>query len=249
MCRVLDIKRQVYYKYRSRIESDYGDYLIIKKIFEAGGEIYGYRRLKRQILLECGWIINHKKLLRIMNKYNLRVRYQKIYKQNYRRNKQSELIGSNILDRNFKAERENEKWSTDITYLIYKGKKAYLSSILDLCSRKIIAYKISRKNDNKLVIDTLNEAINIAGNVKGIILHSDQGFQYTSIEYRAICEEKGIIISMSNKGTPVDNAPIESFHSCLKRETLYSYKISSIDEYIEVVKSWIMFYNTNRLRI
>ncbi len=130
------------------------------------------------------------------------------------------------------ASSTNEKWVTDITYLIYKGKRAYLSTILDLYNRKIVAYEISTRNDNDLVINTINKALlNKPSEVK-LILHSDQGFQYTSKEYKEICSSNGIVISMSKKGTPVDNSPIESFHSCLKRETLRSYNIESLNQYI-----------------
>ena len=150
---------------------------------------------------------------------------------------------------NFNVDRINQVWSTDITYIIYNGKRAYLSSIMDLYSRNIISYKISYRMDNKLVMDTLNEAICKQKDVYGVILHSDQGFQYTSNEYKAICESNGIRISMSPKGSPVDNSPIESFHSSLKRETLRSYNITSLKQYIQLVKEWILFYNTKRIRL
>ena len=86
--------------------------------------------------------------------------------------------------------------------LIYNNKRSHLSTILDLYDRKVVAYKISKFNNNQLVIDTLNEAISKRKDVKGLILHSDQCFQYTSFEYKVICESKGIQISMSRKGTP-----------------------------------------------
>lgn len=195
----MNISRQTYYKYRNKSAYDYTDYLLIKEVFEKGGELYGYRRLKKHILQEYGWIINHKKLLRIMKKYNIRVKYQKVFKRNYSKIKEEKYSVEDLIQRNFKAERENEKWCTDVTYLIHNGKKAYLSTILDLKDSKIVAYKISKRNDNKLVIDTLNEAIEKRKDVQGTILHSDHGFQYTSLEYRAICESKGILRSMSRK--------------------------------------------------
>ena len=139
-----------------------------------------------------------------------------------------ENVRPNLLKRNFKAEMSNKKWSTDITYLIHKGKRMDLSSIMDLNTRNIIAYKISKRMDNKLVMNTLNEAIRKQKDVHGLIIHSDQGFQYTSNEYKAICEANGIIISMSPKGSPVDSSPIESFHLNLKRETLKSYNTNRI---------------------
>lgn len=249
MCKILNITRQNYYKYRNIVDKDYYDYLEIKRVFEEGKELYGARRIKKALLNETGWIINIKKVRRIMKKYDLKVRYHKVFRKNINQKRIDENVRPNLLKRNFNAEYANQKWSTDITYIIHNGKRAYLSSIMDLYNRNIIAYKISYKMDNKLVMDTLNEAIQKQKDVHGVILHSDQGFQYTSNEYRAICEANGIIISMSHKGSPVDNSPIESFHSNLKRETLRSYNITSLKEYIVLVREWILFYNTNRIRL
>lgn len=195
----MDISRQTYYKYRNIKDKDYEDYLVIKEIFEKGKKLYGYRRLKEYILKETGWIINHKKLLRIMRKYGLRVKYQKVYKRNYNRITEARNSAENLICRNFKTTEINKKWCTDVTYLIYRGKRAYLSTIIDLKDRKIVSYKISKKNDNQLVIDTLNEAIKNRKDVNGTILHSDHGTPYTSSEYRAICESNGILRSMSRK--------------------------------------------------
>lgn len=151
-----------------------------------------------------------------------------------------------LLKRNFKQ----RGWVTDITFLhlVINGRKAYLSTIIDLETRDWISYKISYRNDNKLVVDTLNEAISKTKDLSGIVLHSDQSFQYLSTEYKVICESKGIIISHSRKGNPLDNAVIESFHSILKKETLYNNSITSLEEYIQLVHDWMIFYNTNRRR-
>jgi transposase InsO family protein len=112
----------------------------------------------------------------------------------------------------------------------------------------VVAYKISKFNNNKLVVDTLNEAISKRKDVHGLILHSDQGFQYTSFEYKAICSSNGITISMSRKGTPIDDSPIESWHGLLKKETLYNNNITSIEHYVQLVEDWIEFYNTKRIK-
>lgn len=245
----MNISRQTYYKYRNKEDRDYSDYLTIREVFEKGHKLYGYRRLKKFFLQEYGWIINHKKILRIMKKYGLRVKYQRVFNINYSRKKEELYSVEDLLKRNFKAQKLNEKWCTDITYLIHKRKRAYLSTILDLSDGKIVAYKISRRNDNKLVIDTLNEAIKKRKDVQGTILHSDHGFQYTSLEYRAICESNGILRSMSRKGHPIDNSPIESFHASFKREVLYSNNIISLEEYIALAKKWLNFYNSHRIRL
>jgi len=120
--------------------------------------------------------------------------------------------------------------------LPYKGTRSYLSTIIDLYDRKVVAYKISKRNDNKLIMDTLNEAISKRKDVSGLILHSDQGFQYTSYEYKAICESNSITISIARKGNPIDDSPIESWHSLLKKETLYNNNITSLEEYIQLVE-------------
>lgn len=191
--------------------------------------------------------MNHKKIQRIMKKYNLRPQYTKRVKnKSYKRIEEN--VKPNLINRNFTTNAPNKIWTTDITYLIYNNKRAYLSTILDLYDRKIVAYKISDRNDLKIVIDTLNEAIQKRKNVQGVILHSDQGFQYTSFQYKKICESNGITISMSRKGTPIDDSPMESFHGILKKETLYNNDITNLKEYIDIVKDWLLFYNTVRIK-
>ena len=111
-----------------------------------------------------------------------------------------------------------------------------------------IKHKDLSRLDNKLVIDTLNDALAKEKDVYGLIIHSDQGFQYTSYEYKAICESNKIQISMSRKGTPIDDSPIESWHALLKKETLYNNNITSLQEYIQLVEEWILFYNTSRIK-
>ena len=157
-------------------------------------------------------------------------------------------VKPNLVKRKFNVDKENKIWTTDITYLIFNGKRAYLSTILDLYDRKIVAYRISKYNDLNIVIDTLNEAIAKRKDVNGLIIHSDQGFQYTSFQYKAICESNGIQISMSRKGTPIDDSPMESFHAILKKETLYNNDITNLAEYIALVEDWLEFYNTKRLK-
>lgn len=248
MCTVLEISKRTYYKYRHIEDRDYYDYLIIKEIFDDSKGTYGYRRITEGLKIKYGVIFNHKKVKRIMNKYYLKPEYIKRIRPNTTYKRIEENIKPNLIKRNFNVEKENQVWCTDITYLIFNGKRAYLSTIIDLYDRKVVSYKISKFNNNQLVIDTLNEAIAKRKNVHGLIIHSDQGFQYTSFEYKAICESNGITISMSRKGTPIDDSPMESFHAILKKETLYNNNITSLQEYIQLVEEWILFYNTTRLK-
>ena len=247
MCAVLEISKRTYYKYRNAEDKDYYDYLIIKEIFDDSKGTYGYRRITEGLKIKYGVIFNHKKVQRIMNKYNLKPRYIK-KKQMQTSKRIKENVKPNLVKRKFNVNEPNKIWVTDITYLIYHNKRSYLSTILDLYDRKVVAYKISKFNNNQLVIDTLNEAISKRKDVNGLILHSDQGFQYTSFEYKVICESNGIQISMSRKGTPIDDSPMESWHALLKKETLYNNNITSLQEYHKLVEDWILFYNTTRLK-
>lgn len=139
-----------------------------------------------------------------------------------------------------------EVLTTDITYLPFGHSMLYLSSIMDIYNGEIVGYKIDDKQDQSLVNDTLNQ-IDIP---EECILHSDQGSVYTSYAYYQLCEEKGIIRSMSRKGTPTDNAPIESFHPSLKSETFYinNQLNSSNHIVIDIVEKYIKNYNNNRIQ-
>ena len=247
MCAVLEISKRTYYKYRNAEDKDYYDYLIIKEIFDDSKGTYGYRRITEGLKIKYGVIFNHKKVQRIMNKYNLMPKYIKRIKPKYYKRIEANVM-PNLVKRKFNTDSPNKIWVTDITYLIHNGKRMYLSTILDLYDRKVISYKISKFNDNKIVIDTLNDALTKRKDVRNLIIHSDQGFQYTSYEYKAICKSNGIQISMSRKGTPIDDSPMESFHSILKKETLYNNNITSLQEYQKLVEDWILFYNTTRLK-
>ena len=247
MCVALDISQRTYYKYRNCEDKDYYDYLLIKEIFDESKCTYGYRRITEGLKIKYGVIFNHKKVQRIMNKYNIKPQYTRKKKSpTYKRIEAN--VKPNLIKRKFKVDKENTIWTTDITYLIFNGKRAYLSTILDLYDRKIVAYRISKYNDLNIVIDTLNEAIAKRKDVNGLIIHSDQGYQYTSFQYKAICESNGIQISMSRKGTPIDASPMESFHAILKKETLYNNDITNLAEYIALVEDWLEFYNTKRLK-
>ena len=122
-----------------------------------------------------------------MKKYNLKPEYIRRLRPNTSAKRLEENVQPNLVKRQFKTKGFNQIWCTDITYLTWGNKRAYLSTIIDLYDRHVVAYQISKYNDIKIVIDTLNEALEIEKDVYGLILHSDQGFQYTSDQYKAIC--------------------------------------------------------------
>ncbi|EHR84421.1 IS3 family transposase [Staphylococcus epidermidis] len=204
---------------------------------------YGYRKITALINQCYTSPINHKRVQRIMQKHHLNCRV---------RPKKTTRIGKpyyktdNLLQRQFKASCPMEVLTTDITYLPFGHSMLYLSSIMDIYNGEIVAYKIDDKQDQSLVNDTLNQ-IDIP---EGCILHSDQGSVYTSYAYYQLCEEKSIIRSMSRKGTPADNAPIESFHSSLKSETFYINNELNRSNHIviDIVEKYIKNYNNNRIQ-
>ena len=198
--------------------------------------------------IKHGVTFNHKKVARIMKKYNLKPEYIKRLRPNLSAKKLQENVQPNLVKRQFKTKDLNRIWCTDVTYLIFGNKRAYLSTIIDLYDRHVVAYQISKYNSIPLVTGTLNKALETEKDVYGLILHSDQGFQYTSNEYKAICASRGILISMSRKGTPIDDSPMESWHGILKKETLYNNNITSLEHYIQLVEEWIAFYNSTRLK-
>lgn len=246
MCEVLEISTSTYYKYRNTIDPDYSDYVIIKQVFDENFKSYGYRRITDELRDKLGMVINHKRVARIMRKFGVVSRYMKNLIPNYTQKRNEEETRDNLLQQNF-----NQKgWVTDIStlQLVRNGRKAYLSVILDLETRDWVAYKIYNHMRNELVIDTLKEAISKRKDLNGLVLHSDRGSQYLSTEYKIICESHGIIVSHSRAHNPKDNAVIESFFSSLKKETLYNYNITSLEEYIQLVHDWMHFYNTKRRR-
>ena len=173
MCAVLDISPKTYYKYRNKEDPDYYDYLIIKEVFDESKGTYGYRRVAEGIRIKYkGVIMNGKKVLRIMKKYNLIPEYVRKSKKKNKNERIEDNVKPNLLNRNFNTDAPNKVWDTDVTYLIFKSSRAYLSTIIDLYDRKVVAYKISKHNDNKLVMDTLNEAIAKRKDVSGLIIHS-----------------------------------------------------------------------------
>ena len=143
-------------------------------------------------MIEYGVKFNHKKIARIMKKYSLKPEYIKRIKNTGGYKRIEENVRPNLVKRNFNTEKKNQIWCTDVTYLIFGNKRAYLSTIIDLYDRRIVAYKISKFNSLQFVVETLNEAILKEGNVNGLILHSDQGSQYTSNQYKEICLANGI---------------------------------------------------------
>ena len=225
MCVKLEISKWTYYKYWDSDDPDYLDYIMIKKVFDDVKGTYGYNWITEGLKIECGVIFNHKKVARIMKKYNIKTAYIRKVKPYIDYKRIEENVKQNLLNKNL-IDVLNRVWNTDVTYLIFKNKRLYLSTIIDLYDKNVVSYKISKFNDINLVMSTLNNAIEKEKNAHGLIIHSDQGFQYTSYPYKDVCKSNGITISMARKDIPLDNALIESWHVSLKKETLHNNNIT-----------------------
>lgn len=200
---------------------------------------YGYRKIAA---LFSG--ISEKTIQKVMQKYNWSCRV-KVKKR--KRTGQPSKVADNMLNRDFNATAPLQKLVTDITYLPFGQSMLYLSSIMDLYNGEIIAYTIGSTQDTEFVLETLGQLKQLP---KGVILHSDQGSVYTSYDYQKEVKEKGITMSMSRKGTPADNSPIETFHSSLKSETFYLDDIHSTTNacVIRIVEEYINYYNNTRIQ-
>lgn len=222
----------------------------IKSIFEDNKGIYGYRRITLA-LKNKGLIVNHKKVLKIMQELGLRS-IQRPLRRKYNSYKgQIGKIAKNVLNRNFEANKPYKKLVTDVTeFKISTGEKLYLSPIIDLFNREVISFNISKRPKFDQIIDMLNKAFEIIPNNSNCILHSDQGWQYQLEKYQNILKEKGIIQSMSRKGNCLDNSVAENFFSVLKSEIFYpkEKEYTNLDDLEKDIIEYIDYYNNKRIK-
>lgn len=217
----------------------------IKNIYHEHKGRYGYRRITIEMKIR-GYRINHKTVLKLMRvcgiKCLVRLKKYRSYKGEVGR------VASNLLKRNFKANRPNEKWVTDLTEFSLFGRKLYLSPILDLYNREIISYNISERPTSRHTMDMLESAIKHIPNNPDLIIHSDQGWQYQMKGFQLKLKEKGIKQSMSRKANCLDNAVMESFFGILKSELLYLQEFKSIDHFRKELEEYIEYYNNRRIK-
>lgn len=158
-------------------------------------------------------------------------------------------VAPNVINRNFKASKPNEKWTTDITEISVTGEKIYLSPILDMYNSEVISYVISHRPVLKQVIDMLDAAFEKIDDGNKLIIHSDQGWQYQNKRYQEKLCIKGVTQSMSRKGNCLDNSIMENFFGILKTELIYCNKFKSTEELIEEIHKYIRYYNNERIKI
>ena len=248
MCRFFGVSRSGYYGYVSRMNIPAWDLPLAERIRECQdecGNTYGYRRV--HIWLERNGIYrNPKTILRVMQKYGL---LSVIRRKKYRNYGDCLHKYPNLLNRDFSAERPNQKWVTDISYIHTKQGVLYLSIIRDLYDNSIVAYKTGTEQNVNLVLSTIREAKKKEKVTAELQLHSDQGFQYTSQAYYSLTKSYHITPSMSSRGNPYDNAMAENFFSILKTECIYRAKIRSYEEARLLIAAYIQFYNNERIQL
>ena len=251
MCRFFGVSRSGYYAFVHRLGKPEKDAALAKVIAqqrERSYRTYGYRRmwlwLKSQNIF-C----NLKTVLRIMKKYDLLSEIRR--RRKWQQMGQQVRKYKNLLNREFRADRPNSKWVTDISYIHTKQGVLYLSMIRDLYDNSIVAYKTGTQQTVSLVLDTVRLAMKqekkrVAAELH---LHSDQDFQYTSQAYFQLTKQYGITPSVSRKGNPYDNAMAENFFSILKTECIYRHKPASFCEANEMIDRYIDFYNHERIQL
>jgi transposase InsO family protein len=249
MCRFFNVSRSGYYDYVKRRDKSQKDKPLAEMVAECQrhcGKTYGYRRVHIWLMGEKSMYYNPKTVLRVMNKYGLlsEIRRRKKYKQMGQQLHKYE----NLLNRNFRADRPNSKWITDISYIHTAQGVLYLSMICDLYDNSIVAYKTGTEQAVNLILNTIKAAVQKEAVAVELQLHSDQGFQYTSQAYFALTQQYGITPSMSRRRNCYDNAMAENFFSILKTECIYRYKLDTLDKARHLIDEYIDFYNNERIQ-
>ena len=249
MCKFFGVSRSGYYDYvkrRGSLPRNTELAGLIAECQKSCGKTYGYRRVQIWLERKKSLHFNPKTVLRIMNKYGLlsEIRRRKKYRQMGQQLHKYE----NLLNRNFVADRPNQKWVTGISYIHTAQGVLYLSMIRDLFDNSIVAYKTGTEQTVNLVLNTIKLAVEKEAAAGELHLHSDQGFQYTSQAYFNLTKEYGITPSMSRRGNCYDNALAENFFSILKTECIYRHKLSSFDEARQLIDEYIDFYNNERIQ-
>ena len=217
----------------------------IRDIFHEHKGRYGYRRITAE-MRNRKYVINHKPVQRLMAEMGLKCKIRKVKYRSYKG--EVGKVAPNVIERDFTAAAPNRKWATDVTQINIGSTKLYLSPILDMFNGEIISYNISTSPNLEQVYDMLDKAFGKFGKLDGLILHSDQGWQYQHFGYRKRLEEHHIIQSMSRKGNCLDNSMMENFFGIMKSELLYAEKFESAQDFIKALEEYIEYYNNKRIK-
>jgi transposase InsO family protein len=250
MCSLLEVSYSGYYKWRKRQQEPDRDTQLAEKIadrYRASNNSAGYRQIKLQLMNHYGLVVNHKAVYRIMRKLGI----QSVARRRRPYTHSVDVIHryENVLNRDFTAEKPNQKWVTDITYIHTKQGVLYLSAIKDLYDGFIVGYRMGTEQNVNLVTMTIQDALKKERVAGGLALHSDQGFQYTSHAYFRLTQAYDITPSMSRRGNCLDNACMENFFGMLKTEWIQRRKFASLDEARDAVEQYLHYYNFERCQL
>ena len=250
MCRVLKVSRSGYYAWRVRPEShraktDRELTGVIRRVHAESKQVYGRPKVTAELKAE-GYRCGQRKVERLMRLAGLRGCPQRRFKVTTQRNP-CHPVAENLIQQDFTAEAPNQRWASDITFISTHQGWLYLAVIMDLYSRRIVGWSMSRHINRHLVIDALSMAIGARRPDRVLIHHSDRGAQYTSDDFREALLKHGILCSMSARGNCYDNAVVESFFGLLKRERVNRVRYRTRDEARTDVFEYIeCFYNRKR---
>lgn len=250
MCAWLGVSRSGYYAWSSRTPSaraqqDERLRVQVREAHERSRRTYGSPRVHAELAAN-GVHVSRKRIVRLMQEQKLVARERRRYKCTTMSD-HDQPVAANLLDREFHAERPNQRWVGDVTELLVgdSGAKLYLAVILDLFSRFVVGWAVSAVNDRHLAVKALEAAIRRRCPGPGLLHHSDQGAPYASEDYQRLLSAHGVVCSMSRRGNCLDNAAMESWNSTLKSELSerfgsFAEAKAQLFDYIEV------FYNQQR---
>lgn len=219
----------------------------INEIFTANKSRYGVRRVYQE-LLNRGYKVNHKRVQRLMHEAGI---IGKRPKEKYHSYKGTVgKVADNLINRDFSTTAPLQKWTTDVSQFNFSWGKCYISPILDMNTNEIISYDLSTSPNLEQISRMLKRAFEKFPNLSGLIVHSDQGWQYQNAYYRNELKKRGIIQSMSRKGNCYDNCIMETFFGRLKNEMYYGYEkeYSSFEEFSIAIEEYIEYYNNKRIQ-
>ena len=233
----------------ARADADVERMQVIEQAYQRSHRTYGYRRITYWLRCERSFVMNHKAVLRLMQKMGIRsiARKRKVYRR--LADSPQDHRYPNLLNRDFAATQPNQKWVTDVTWIQTRQGTVYLSVIKDLYDGFIVAHAASSQNLVELVTTTLQRALRGHSRMIGLALHSDQGHPYCSRAYFLTTRQAQITPSMSRRGNCWDNAPMENFFGHLKEEAIRPLKLETIQQAKEVIDEYIHFYNYERIQL
>lgn len=245
LCKITKTSKSGYYQWLKRANDkpkDYNDYLLVNEAFEAGKSKYGWRQVSMYLERKKKIIMNHKKIIRLMKKYNLvaKIRRRNPYKAIMKKTAEHRTF-ANQLDRQFTQIIPHRVFCTDITYMFFNTRVAYLSVVKDIATGEIVAWHLLTHITIELVLETIKQM----DKYQNALIHSDQGFHYTNPEYIEKVKALEMIQSMSRKGNCIDNAPIESFFGHLKDDIDYK-ACKTFEELHLLIENYVKYYNNDR---